>query len=203
MKYVCSIKHLGIVKTLGSVFLLSAVCSQVLADSMFPESVYVTLRESNQIAKFPGQTIWKGGPKMLYNSITPDGKTLVVSSPKDGGIYIFDAQTGKQLGMVKTDKDAKGLKITPNGKEVFVSNEGADSVSVVDLATQKLVATIKTEKMPHNVRITNDGKTAYVTLQGGAGLGVIDVKDRKITKIIPTTWDKSTTVSAVSPSRSR
>ncbi|WP_455218502.1 YncE family protein [Kaarinaea lacus] len=173
-------------KTLGSAILLSLACTQAFAEKLFPESVYVSLRESNQVAKYPGQTIWKGGPKMLYNSITPDGKTLVVSSPKDGGIYIFDAQSGKQLGMVKTDKAAKGLKITPDGKEVFVSNEAANSVSVVDLASKKVVANIKTDKMPHNVRFTKDGKTAYVTLQGGAGLGVIDVKERKITKVIPT-----------------
>ena len=186
MKYVRSLSCPDIAKTLGSIFILSVSCTQVIAESLFPESVYVTLRESNQIAKYPGQTIWNGGPKMLYNSITPDGKTLVVSSPKDGAIYIYDAQSGKELGMVKTDKAAKGLKISPDGKEVFVSNEEAASVSVVDLASKKLVATIKTEKMPHNVRFTGDGKTAYVTLQGGAGLGVIDVKSRKITKVIPT-----------------
>jgi YVTN family beta-propeller protein len=186
MKYIRSSKALYPLTTVGIVLLLSLACAQALADDVFPESIYVSLRESNQVAKYPGQTIWEGGPKMLYNSITPDGKTLVVSSPKDGGIYIFDARSGKQLGMVKTDKAAKGLKITPDGKEVFVSNEAVDSVSVVDLASQKVVATIKTDKMPHNVRFTNDGKTAYVTLQGGAGLGVIDVKKRKMMKVIPT-----------------
>lgn len=166
--------------------LLVTSTAQVLADNLFSEPAYVSLRESNQVAKYPGQTIWKGGPKMLYTSITPDGKTLVVTSPKDGGVYIFDAASGKQLGMVKTGKAAKGVKITPDGKEVFVSNEGGNSVSVVDLGSQKVVATIETEKMPHNVRFSNDGKLAYVTLQGGAGLGVIDVKSRKMAKVIPT-----------------
>jgi YVTN family beta-propeller protein len=169
-----------------SLLLLPITCTEVLAENLFPESVYVTLRESNQIAKYPGQTIWQGGPKMLYASITPNGKTLVASSPKKGGIYIFDAGSGKQLGMVKTGKAAKGLKISPDGKVVFVSNESGNSVSVVDLALKKVVATIKTPKMPHNVRFTQDGKTAYVTLQGGAGLGVIDVKKRKLAKVIPT-----------------
>jgi len=186
MKYICSFMELRALKTSVAGILLSIACTQVIADNLFPESIYVSVRESNQVAKFPGPVIWNGGPKMLYDSITPDGKTLVVSSPKDGGIYIYDTKDGKQLGMVKTDAAAKGLKITPDGKEVFVSNEGADSVSVVDLASQKVVATIKTEKMPHNVRITNDGKIAYVTLQGGAGLGVIDVKQRKMLKVIPT-----------------
>ena len=163
------------------------ICNtQLVADSFFNAPVHISLRESHQVVKYPGQSIWKGGPKMLYTSVTPDGKTLAVSSPKEGGVYFFDASNGKQLGMVKTGKAAKGLKISPDGKEVFVSNEAANTVSVVNLASQKVVATIKTDKMPHNVRFTNDGKTAYVTLQGGAGLGVIDVKKRKVTKVIAT-----------------
>lgn len=178
----CSYIKQGVIMSLS----LITCSAPVLADNMFPESVYVSLRESNQVAKYPEQTIWKGGPKMLYTSITPDGKTLVVTSPKDGGVYIFDTKSGKQQGMVKTGKAAKGVKISPDGKEVFVSNEAANTVSVVDLASQKVVATINTDKMPHNVRFSSDGKTAYVTLQGGAGLGVIDVKSRKVTKVIPT-----------------
>jgi len=158
----------------------------VVAANLFPEPIFVSLKESNQVAQYPGQNIWQGGPKMLYNSITPDGKKLVVSSPKESSIYVFDARSGKQLGIVKCDKASKGLKISPDGKEVYVSNEGADSVSVVDLAAMKVVATIATDDMPHNVRFTRDGRTAYVTLQGGAGLGVIDTRARKVIKVIPT-----------------
>ena len=43
-----------------------------LAADLFPEPAFVSLKESNQVAKYPGQTIWQGGPKMLYNSITLD-----------------------------------------------------------------------------------------------------------------------------------
>jgi len=179
---------LGCISNRTAIVIIMGVTSisTALADSVFPAPAYVSLRESNQVAKYPGQHIWEGGPKMLYNSVTPDGKTLVVSSPKEGSIYIFDAQSGKQLGTVKTDKAAKGLKISPDGKEVYVSNEAANNITVVDLKNRKAVATIETDKMPHNVRFTNDGKTAYVTLQGGAGLGVIDTKTRKVTKVIPT-----------------
>jgi YVTN family beta-propeller protein len=170
----------------GAVFISIASLQTAMAEEMFAEPVYVTLRESNQVAKYPGQTIWQGGPKMLYNSVTPDGKILVASSPAQGSVYIFDTNTGQQLGSVKTDKGAKGLKISPDGKEIYVSNEEANNITVVDLASKKAVATIKTEEMPHNVRFTSDGKTAYVTLQGGAGLGVIDTKARKVVKVIPT-----------------
>ncbi|MFV2056259.1 MAG: YncE family protein [Thiohalomonadales bacterium] len=172
--------------TITALILMSIAASPSYAEPLFPEPAYVSLKESNQVAKYPGQTIWQGGPKMLYNSVTPDGKILVVSSPKEGSIYIFDTQSGKQLASVKTGKAAKGLKISPDGKEVYVSNEGANTITVIDLASRKAVATIKTDIDPHNVRFTRDGKLAYVTLQGGAGLGVIDTKKRKLIKVYAT-----------------
>jgi len=165
---------------------LATLSAPVVAENLFPEPIYVTLRESDQVAKYPGQTIWKGGPKMLYDSVSPDGNLLVVSSPKDGAVYLYNTSDGKQVGMVKTGKAAKGVKISPNGKLALVSNEGGSSVSVVDLQQHKLLKTIKTPNMPHNVRFTSDGKIAYVTLQGGAGLGVIDIKTKKLVKVIKT-----------------
>ncbi len=169
-----------------SVSVLLFVSLAVSADELFPEPAYVSLKESDQVAKFPGPVVWPGGPKMLYNSVTPDGRTLVVSSPKEGAVYLFDTASGEQLAVVKTGKAAKGLKITPDGKEIYVSNEGADTISVVNLAARKVVATIATDKKPHNVRFTRDGRTAFVTLQGGAGLGVIDTQSRKMVRVIAT-----------------
>ncbi len=173
-------------KIAATFFCLLAGTAIAQAASYFSEPAYVTLRESDQIARFPGKVIWDGGPKMLYTSITPSGKIVVASSPKEGSIYLFDANTGKQLGRVATGKAAKGLKVSPSGKEVYVCNEGADTVSIVDLTQKKVVATIGVGKMPHNVRFSDDGKNAYVTLQGAAGLAVIDTKKQMLTHVIPT-----------------
>jgi len=184
MKINSYIKH---VKQAGLLSLLTlSLLPIVNADELFPKDIFVTLKDSGQVAKFSGQTIWQGQPVMLYNSITPDAKRLVVSSPKKASIYVFDTHSGKILAEVKVGKASKGLKISPNGKEVYVANEGEASVSVVNLDTYKVVATISVEEMPHNIRFSDDGKQAYVTLQGGAGLGVIDTHTRKLVKILPT-----------------
>ena len=168
-----------------SLMLLSAA-PQLKATELFPDDIFVTLRASGQIAKFGAPTLWQGAPVMLYNAITPDGKRVVVSSPKTTSIYVFDAATGKVLAQVKVGKDAKGLKISPDGKEVYVANEGAASISIVSLENYALLATIAVDEMPHNIRFSDDGKLAYVTLQGGAGLGVIDTARRDVLKVIPT-----------------
>lgn len=177
-------RTLGYLAFIGSLTTLSA-CSG-MKDNAVAQDAYVTLKDSGQIAKYPEQTIWQGDPVMLYNSVTPDGKRLVVSSPKKTSVYVFDTKTGERLAQILVGKASKGLKVSPDGKEAYVANEGASSVSVVDLDSYQNVATIETEEMPHNIRFSNDGKVAYVTLQGGAGLGVIDTTTRKTTRVIPT-----------------
>ena len=169
---------------IGIISSLSACAS--MKNTTDPAETFVTLKDSGQIAKYPGQVVWQGEPVMLYNAVTPDGKRLVVSSPKMASVYVFETETGKQLAEVKVGKASKGLKISPNGKEVYVANEGAASVSVVDLDSYRNVATIATEEMPHNIRFNIDGNFAYVTLQGGAGLGVINTNTRTVSKVIPT-----------------
>jgi YVTN family beta-propeller protein len=155
------------------------------AEDPFPTPVYVSLRDANAVVAFPGGTVWEGGPAMLYAALTPDGKTLMVTSPKSGSVFAFDAATGDQLAAVATGEAPKGVKITPDGSEAWVSNEAGNTLSVVDLSTFEVVATIPTEDMPHNVRFSADGKTGYVTLQGGAGIGVIDTAKREIVEVIP------------------
>lgn len=171
--------------TSGLVLLALNGCA-TLKESGHNKHVYVSLKDSGKVERLPDQTIWKGAPVMLYDSITPDGKRLVVSSPKMRKIYVFDSQTGKRLAEVAVGKASKGVKVSPDGKEAYVANEGEATVSVVNLDVYKNVATIPVKEMPHNIRFNSDGSIAYVTLQGGAGLGVINTKQRKLVQVIPT-----------------
>jgi len=166
--------------------LLSLAMLPADATEVFPEPAFVSQKLANTVERFPSETVWEGGPNMLYTTVSPDGKLLLVTSPNTASVYAFDTETGKQRAIIKVDKASKGIKISPNGKEAYVSNEGADSISVIDLASLRVVATIATRNKPHNVRFNSDGSIAYVTLQGGAGLGVIDTAQRKLVKVIPT-----------------
>lgn len=151
----------------------------------FPQTTFITMKKSATVETFPQQVTWKGGPNMLYDAVTPNGKMVLSTSPSDNSVYLFDAGSGKQLAIVKVGKAPKGVKVTPDGKFAYVSNQGSADVSVIDLEKLALVDTIKVEEGPHNARFTKDGKFAYVTLQGGAGLAVIDTAARKMVKVIP------------------
>lgn len=169
----------------GRIIALFLVSATAFGAEVFPDPTYVTIKLGNAIEEFPLQKVWVGGPNMLYNSVTPDGRILLATSPSSKSVYAFDTDSGKQSAVIEVGTSPKGVKITPDGKEAYVSNEADATLSVVDMATFKVVTTIPTEKMPHNVRFTADGKTGYVTLQGGAGLGVIDTRTHKMTHIIP------------------
>ena len=151
----------------------------------FPETTYISMKKDATMQNFPQQQTWTGGPNMLYNALTPNGKMVLSTSPSTGSVYVFDAKSGKQLAIIKVGKAPKGVKISPDGKIAYISNQKSNDISVVDLNTLNVAYTIKVGKGPHNARFTKNGKIAYVTLQGGAGLGVIDVKERKMIKVIP------------------
>ena len=151
----------------------------------FPHTTFITMKKSGTVETFPDETVWQGGPNMLYDAVTPDGSKLLATSPSSNKVYVFDTASGGQLAAVPVGKAPKGVKVTPDGRFAWVSNQGSGDLSVVDLASLKVIDTIKVEAGPHNARFTRDGKLAYVTLQGGAGLAVVDTAARKMVRVIP------------------
>lgn len=151
----------------------------------FPEPVYVSMKKSGTVEVFPSRKSWQGGPNMLYDAVTPDGKRLLVTSPSSGKVHVFDTRSGRQLAVLAVGKAPKGVKISPDGKWAYVSNQGSASLSVVDLDKLQVVGSIAVKEGPHNARFTRDGRLAYVTLQGGAGLGVVDTAKRRLVRVIP------------------
>jgi len=175
-------------KNISAVFIIVTTLlttHNVFAENLFPEPAYVTVKLANEVINYPSEIIWKGGPNMLYNAITPDGKMLLATSPNTASVYAFNTKDGSQLSIIKVGKASKGLKISPDGKEAYISNEADATISVINLKSLTVVATINVDKKPHNVRFNSSGDIAYVTLQGGAGLGIINTSSRKMTSIIP------------------
>ena len=151
----------------------------------FPETTFITMKKSGTVEQFPQEKTWMGGPNMLYNAVTPDGKKVLATSPSSNTVYVFSADSGKQLAVIPVGKAPKGVKVTPDGRFAYISNQGSANISVVDLDSLQVVDTIAVEEGPHNARFTRDGSIAYVTLQGGAGVAVVDTKTRKMIKVIP------------------
>lgn len=115
------------------------------------------------------------------------------------GSSIFDAGTGKMVGMVNTSRDSD-MAIDPSGKFYYVAetiwskvNRGTrqDLVSVYDSKTLKLVNEIPTPGrlivggFTTNFVLTDDGKTAYdYNFDPASSVNIIDMVKRKFVRAV-------------------
>jgi YVTN family beta-propeller protein len=80
--------------------------------------------------------------------ITPDGKTLWVTSRMNRQVYAYSLPDLKLLGGVEVGDDPDWISITPDGKMVYVANAESNSVSAIDATSRKEVARIPVGKVP-------------------------------------------------------
>lgn len=152
------------------------------------------------------------GPVMAENVIAEAEEAAVstISPPKANWFYvrggwgsagssIFDAGTGKMVGMVSTSRDSD-LAIDPDGKFYYVAetmwtkvNRGTrmDFISVYDSTSLKLVGEIPTPGrliiggFNTNFVLSDDGKTAYdYNFDPASSVNVIDMVKRKFVRAI-------------------
>jgi YVTN family beta-propeller protein len=80
--------------------------------------------------------------------ITPDGKTLWVTSKMNSHVYVYSMPDLKFIGGVKTGDHPDWLTFTPDSKRIYVANAGSNSVTAIDVATRKEVAEIRVGQVP-------------------------------------------------------
>jgi YVTN family beta-propeller protein len=86
--------------------------------------------------------------------VTPDGKTLWVTSRMNRQVYAYSLPDLKLIGAADVGNDPDWITITPDGKTVYVANAESDSVSAIDTTLKKEVARIPVGKAPkRNVTI--------------------------------------------------
>ncbi|MFM6831850.1 MAG: amine dehydrogenase large subunit [Novosphingobium sp.] len=146
-------------------------------------------------------------------SVVPEAEEATVNTlapPAPGWFYvrggwgsagssIFDAGTGKMVGMIATSRDSD-MAIDPAGRAYYVAetiwskgNRGTrqDIVSVYDSKTLKLVTEIPTPGrlviggLKTNFVLSDDGKTAYdYNFDPASSVNVIDLVKRKFVRSI-------------------
>jgi PQQ-dependent catabolism-associated beta-propeller protein len=113
--------------------------------------------------------------------VSPDGKTLYVSSEDDGAALFIETASGKTRASVPVGKEPEGVKTGPDGKFVYVTSEVAGMVHVIDTATAKVVKNVKVGKRPRRMAITADGKELWVTNELDANVSIISTADHSVT----------------------
>jgi len=112
--------------------------------------------------------------------LSPDGKTIYVSSEDDAAAVFVDAATGKKLKEVKVGQEPEGVKVSADGKLLYVTSEVASLVHVIDTASGKVVKNIKVGKRPRRMAITADGKELWVTCELDAAVTIVSTADHSV-----------------------
>ena len=118
-------------------------------------------------------------------AITPDGRTVYVSSDGSSLLNVIDTTLDKVVKTVDVGKAPNGIALTPDSRLLLVTVYEENRVVFVDTSTQTVVAAITVPK-PHTVAISPDGKFAYVTVQepGHFALARIDLADRSVIRTV-------------------
>jgi YVTN family beta-propeller protein len=66
---------------------------------------------------------------------TPDGKRVLVTSLRNGDLFIFDAVTHQLIKTISTGRGAAGILVDDDGSRAFIGCTGDNYVAVVDLKT--------------------------------------------------------------------
>jgi PQQ-dependent catabolism-associated beta-propeller protein len=112
--------------------------------------------------------------------ISPDGKTIYVSSEDDAAAVFVDAASGKKLKEVKVGQEPEGVKVSADGKLLYVTSEVASLVHVIDTASGQVVKNIKVGKRPRRMALAADGKELWVTCELDAAVTVVSTVDNTV-----------------------
>jgi YVTN family beta-propeller protein len=112
--------------------------------------------------------------------MSPDNKTLWVTSIPNNAVYAYDVATLKVIGKVDLPNEKlaghetpisavpEWVTFTPDGKYLYVSNAGLRSVSVIDTPAMKLIKVIPVGEVPKrsNTLVIPDGGHATTEKSG-------------------------------------
>jgi YVTN family beta-propeller protein len=89
--------------------------------------------------------------------ITPDGKTLWVTSLLDNSVSVFSLPDLTRLGTTHVGEAPDWLTFTADGSRCYISNAGSNAVSVLDVRSRKELTRIPVGAVPKRI-ISVDSK---------------------------------------------
>ncbi len=162
---------------------------------------YATALVATLVTSAYAETVVAEAEEATVNTMAPPMPSwfFVRGGWGSAGSSIFDAGTGKMIGMISTGRDSD-MAIDPASKVYYVAetiwskgNRGTrqDIVSVYDAKTLKLLTEIPTPGrlviggLKTNFVLTDDGKTAYdYNFDPASSVNVIDLLKRKFVRAI-------------------
>lgn len=85
--------------------------------------------------------------------VSPDGRSLYVSTGRGQTIVHIDTRIDKILRTVRVGARPWGLAVSPDGRRIFAANGPSNDVSVIDADSFEVIATVPVGKGPSSVAV--------------------------------------------------
>ena len=92
-----------------------------------------------------------GEVKPMGLALSPDFKTLYVSTGRGHKVFVIDTATNQPTGNFEAGQRPWGIATSPDGKTLFTANGPSSDISVIDLATNTVTKKIKGGKGTYSV----------------------------------------------------
>jgi YVTN family beta-propeller protein len=122
--------------------------------------------------------------------VSPDGKTVYVTSEVASMVHVIDTATAKVVKNIAVGKRPRRMAFTADGAELWVTNELGASVSIISTKDMKVIGTVKfaikgakaSDITPVGIVMSKDGKRAFVGLGRANHVAFVDVAKRETTQ---------------------
>jgi DNA-binding beta-propeller fold protein YncE len=107
-------------------------------------------------------------------ALSPDGKTLVVSSQNPDLLTFISTETRQPLGTLEVGQLPGPMAILPDNSKVFVADTGEEKISAADMASRKLLSHIEIGVRPTALLLKPDGGEIFALAGPSATLVILD-----------------------------
>ncbi|MEL6256822.1 MAG: beta-propeller fold lactonase family protein, partial [Bacteroidota bacterium] len=123
-------------------------------------------------------------PKFL--SVSPNGKTLLVSNWCSGDLSVIDLETEEEIRRIKLGKYPRGIAIDSKSSFAYISIMGEDEIAVLNLLDYSMNWMNAHGKTPRHVILDPSDRFLYVSLSREGEVAKIDLVKRELVKKINT-----------------
>jgi DNA-binding beta-propeller fold protein YncE len=170
-------------------------------------SAYVLDPADHQVAFLSCQTPWAAGLRPPSNYLegaiptvsfrlrvqgsladlvlSPDGKTLVVSSASPDLLTFISTETRQMLGTVEVGQSPGPMVILPDNSKVFVADTGEEKISAADVAARRLLSHIEIGAHPTALLLKPDGGELFVLAAPSSTLVIVDAFHDNVEQTFP------------------
>lgn len=126
------------------------------------------------------------GPVPKFNTVTPDGRFVLVSNWCGWDLSIVDTQINQEIQRLKIGRYPRGIAVDSNSEFAYVAVMGSTQIAKINLNDFSLTWLNNIGRSPRHLNIDPQGKFLYTTLNGEGTVAKINLETGKVIRRIRT-----------------